>query len=84
MPEEREWMDQWFENGMVDSLRKYSPEPDLYTWWSYRANARANNKGWRIDYISVTEEIESKIQAAGIDAHAVHSDHCPSWVVIES
>ena len=84
LPEEREWMDQWFENGMVDSLRKYNPEPDLYTWWSYRANARANNKGWRIDYISVTEELESKIQASGVDAHAVHSDHCPIWLVMYS
>ena len=82
LPEEREWMDKWFENGMIDSLRRFNPEPHLYTWWSYRANARANNKGWRIDYISVTEEMESKIQNSGIDAQAIHSDHCPSWVII--
>ena len=82
LPEEREWMDKWFENGMVDTLRKFNPNPDLYTWWSYRAGARGNNKGWRIDYISVTEEMEAKVTAAGIASDAVHSDHCPIWVEI--
>ena len=75
-------MDKWFENGMVDTLRKFNPNPDLYTWWSYRAGARGNNKGWRIDYISVTEEMEAKVTAAGIASDAVHSDHCPIWVEI--
>jgi exodeoxyribonuclease-3 len=84
LPEEREWMDKWFENGMVDTLRKFNPNPDLYTWWSYRAGARGNNKGWRIDYISVTEEMEAKVTAAGIDAQAVHSDHCPIYLELEN
>jgi len=77
-------MDKWFENGMVDTLRRFNEGPDLYTWWSYRANARANNKGWRIDYISVTEEMEDKVVASGIDSDAVHSDHAPSWIVLDN
>jgi len=84
LPEERAWMDKWFENGMVDTLRRFNEGPDLYTWWSYRANARANNKGWRIDYISVTEEMEDKVVASGIDSDAVHSDHAPSWIVLDN
>ncbi|MGB0270215.1 MAG: exodeoxyribonuclease III, partial [Bacteroidia bacterium] len=80
LPEEREWMTQWFDSGFIDSFRKLNPQPDQYTWWSYRANARVNNKGWRIDYISVGDDLEENLQASGIHYHAVHSDHCPSWV----
>ena len=80
LPEEREWMTQWFDSGFIDSFRKLNPQPDQYTWWSYRANARVNNKGWRIDYISVDESLEENLKASGIHNHAVHSDHCPSWV----
>ena len=83
LPEERAWMDRWFESGFVDSFRELHAEPHHYTWWSFRANARANNKGWRIDYISVSREMAEKIGGSGIDAEAKHSDHCPSWVVLE-
>ena len=83
LPEEREWMTQWFDSGFIDSFRYLNPEPDHYTWWSYRANARANNKGWRIDYISVSEKLKENIQSSGIHNHAVHSDHCPSWVELK-
>lgn len=83
LPEEREWMTRWFNSGFVDSFRVlHLDEPHNYTWWSYRANARANNKGWRIDYISVSEELAKKINGSGIDPQAVHSDHCPSWTEI--
>jgi exodeoxyribonuclease III len=83
LPEERAWMDRWFESGFVDSFRELHAEPHHYTWWSFRANARANNKGWRIDYISVSRGMAEKIGESGIDAEAKHSDHCPSWVVLE-
>ena len=77
LPEEREWMTKWFSNGYVDSFRHTHPEKVEYSWWSFRANARANNKGWRIDYQSVTEPLKDKIKDAYHLGDAVHSDHCP-------
>jgi exodeoxyribonuclease-3 len=79
LPEERAWMDQWFESGFTDTLRTLKPEPHQYTWWSFRANARANNKGWRIDYVSATPKLAEQLSQAGIDDFAKHSDHCPTW-----
>lgn len=79
LPEERAWMDQWFESGFTDTLRTMKPAPHQYTWWSFRANARANNKGWRIDYVSATPKLAGKLSDAGIDDFAKHSDHCPTW-----
>lgn len=77
LPEERAWMDEFFNAGMVDSLRQINPNPHQYSWWSFRANARANNKGWRIDYINVTSNLQSKITHAEILPDVKHSDHCP-------
>ena len=83
LPEEREWFARFIEDGYVDSFRKVNPEPHQYSWWSYRAGARTNNKGWRIDYHIVTSEIEDKILDARILPFAVHSDHCPVLVDID-
>lgn len=80
LPEERAWMDAFFESGMVDAFRVINQEPHQYSWWSYRANARANNKGWRIDYINVSESLKSNISDAAIWPDAMHSDHCPIMV----
>ncbi len=80
LPEERAWMDDFFDSGFVDSFRQVNPHPHQYSWWSYRANARANNKGWRIDYISVSEAMKDRIDDAGIVPDALHSDHCPIFV----
>ena len=77
LPEEREWMTKWFANGFTDSFRQLNPEQVQYSWWSYRANARTNNKGWRIDYISVTENLNSQLHHAQQLTDAKHSDHCP-------
>ncbi len=83
LPEERKWMDKWFDNNMVDSFRRiHGNITDKYSWWSYRANARNNNKGWRIDYISVSKNISSKIKDAAILKEVKHSDHCPVMVEI--
>lgn len=82
LPEEREWLDKFWKDGWVDTFRHFHPEtPDRYSWWSYRSGARKNNKGWRIDYAAVTEELKSKLKSADILDQAIHSDHCP--IVLE-
>jgi exodeoxyribonuclease III len=83
LPEERAWLDGFMKSGFIDSFRHLNKEPDNYTWWSYRANARNNNKGWRIDYCLVSNTLKDKIKRAVILAEAKHSDHCPSLVEIE-
>lgn len=83
LPEEREWMSGFLGNGFVDSFRHLNKEPHHYSWWSYRANARANNKGWRIDYNMVTENLKDKISRVAILPQARHSDHCPVMVELK-
>jgi exodeoxyribonuclease-3 len=83
LPEERAWMTKWFDSGFTDSFRFKNPDKEEYSWWSYRANARANNKGWRIDYWSVSNEIQDRILAAGHYNDAVHSDHCPVFLELK-
>ena len=70
-------MDKFINNGFIDSFRKFNKEKDKYTWWSYRANSRANNKGWRIDYILVPESLDEKLVDANIFTDTYQSDHCP-------
>jgi len=81
LPEERAWMDKWFESGFTDTFRALNAEAHHYTWWSYRANARANNKGWRIDYISTSPSLT--VKTSGILPLDNHSDHCASWCLID-
>jgi len=81
LPEEREWLGNFIDSGFVDSFRYLNKEPNHYSWWSYRANARNNNKGWRIDYNMVSEPLRDRINRAYILPEAKHSDHCP--IVVE-
>jgi exodeoxyribonuclease-3 len=83
LPEEREWLSGFIDSGFVDSFRAFNPEPHNYSWWSYRANARANNKGWRIDYHMVSEKLKDKMTRALILPEAMQSDHCPIVLEIE-
>jgi exodeoxyribonuclease III len=80
LPEERAWMDRFFEGGFVDSFREFNKDPHHYSWWSLRSAARDNNKGWRIDYINVSEPLRKKLKGAAILPHIKHSDHCPVYV----
>jgi len=80
LPIERAWLDDFISQGFIDSFRHLNKQPDQYTWWSYRANARANNKGWRIDYNMVSQPLKQHIKRAVILPAAVHSDHCPHMV----
>ena len=73
-------MSRFIESGFEDSFRAYNKAPHNYSWWSYRAGARARNKGWRIDYCMVADNIKNRMNDAGIIPSAMHSDHCPVWV----
>ena len=77
LPEEREWLDKFIGERFIDSFRLVNSSPHQYSWWSYRANSRANNKGWRIDYNMVSKSIEENIVNASILSDVHHSDHCP-------
>lgn len=77
-PEEREWFQSFLDIGFTDTFRFKNPEKlDMYSWWSYRAGARERNKGWRIDYICVSEGLKSRIKKAEILTDIMGSDHCP-------
>jgi len=77
LPEERAWLDHFMKSGFIDSFRLFNQEPHRYSWWSYRANARNNNKGWRIDYALVSNPLQNNIKRSFILPEAKHSDHCP-------
>lgn len=77
LPVEREWMSNFLDSGFTDSFRHLNKDPHNYTWWSYRANARAKNKGWRLDYAMVSDSLKDYINRAVILSEAAHSDHCP-------
>lgn len=83
LPEERQWLGEFIDSGFIDSFRFIHPELQQFSWWSYRANARANNKGWRLDYAMVSEPLKEKIKRAIILTEAVHSDHCPILLEID-
>lgn len=84
LPEERAWISKFIEYGFIDSFRMFNQEPHQYSWWTYRANARNNNKGWRIDYNMVAAPLKDKIINASILPDAKHSDHCPIVVEINA
>ena len=68
--------------GFVDSFRMFEDGPGHYTWWSYRGGARANNKGWRIDYFLVSQALKKSVKAADIHADVMGSDHCPVSITL--
>ena len=82
LPVEREWIGKFIDSGFIDAFRFLHPEKQEYSWWSYRANARANNKGWRLDYAMVAQPLQENIKRSVILTEAVHSDHCPILVEI--
>ncbi len=83
LPEERAWLNAFMQAGFIDSFRHLNKDPHHYTWWSYRAGARGNNKGWRIDYCLVSHPLKDRIKRAVILPEAKHSDHCPTMVEID-
>lgn len=77
LPIERAWLDKIVAAGWVDTFRIYHPEPERYSWWSYRAGARPRNVGWRIDYFFVDAEHAHWVKDADIRDDIMGSDHCP-------
>ncbi|PLX27769.1 exodeoxyribonuclease III [Candidatus Parcubacteria bacterium] len=75
--EERAWMNKFLDKGFTDTFRYKHPDSIKYSWWSYRAGARARNVGWRIDYFCVSSSIKNKIKKAYIQNDVLGSDHCP-------
>ncbi|WP_067092836.1 exodeoxyribonuclease III [Methanobrevibacter curvatus] len=83
LPIEREWMDIFESNGYVDTFREFNPNPDNYTWWSYRTKARDRNVGWRLDYFFVNEEFKHNVLDSYILSDILGSDHCPISIKIK-
>jgi exodeoxyribonuclease III len=83
LPEEREWFDRFINSGFVDSFRVFNQQPAQYSWWSYRANSRSKNLGWRIDYHLVTENLKPALKNATILNQVNFSDHCPVSIEID-
>jgi len=83
LPVEREWLQNFIDSGFIDSFRYFSDAPHRYSWWSYRANSRANNKGWRIDYIMVANGLNNHLINSNILNNVFHSDHCPISVELD-
>lgn len=81
LPDERAWLDDFVESGMIDSFREFDKNPDMYSWWSYRAGSKPKNLGWRIDYHMVSEPLKNRLKAASIMKEIDFSDHCP--IVVE-
>ncbi|GAA0872591.1 exodeoxyribonuclease III [Gangjinia marincola] len=80
LPREREWLSNFIHSGFIDSFRYFDDRDEQYSWWSYRGNSRARNKGWRLDYAMVTNALEDRLKRAVILQEAKHSDHCPVLV----
>lgn len=84
LPEERAWLTRFLASGWIDSFRYFHKEPDRYSWWSQRfPSVRLNNKGWRIDYITVSTPLKKQLVSADIYPDIKHSDHCPVFLEIK-
>lgn len=81
LPIERAWLDKLIDHGFIDSFRHFRKEPNQYSWWSYRMNAREKNIGWRLDYHFVSKGLSKNLKSAYIQQNIYGSDHCP--VVLE-
>ena len=82
--EEREKLTILLDNGFIDTYRHFNPDKEgIYSWWSYRFNARKNNSGWRIDYLLASEKLKDRLVSADIHTEILGSDHCPVELVLK-
>lgn len=73
----------FLDSGLVDTYRHFHPDTIAYSWWSYRAGARAKNIGWRIDYVLTSQALVDKVKQAFILPNIIGSDHCPVGIDID-
>ena len=82
--EEREKFSCLLENGFIDTFRYFYPDVEgIYSWWSYRFQARAKNAGWRIDYFVISECLKDNLKSAHIHTDILGSDHCPVECILD-
>ncbi|HQL35599.1 MAG TPA: exodeoxyribonuclease III [Bacillota bacterium] len=82
--EERNKFSEFLGAGFIDTYRYFYPDrAGVYSWWSYRFNARANNAGWRIDYFCVSERLADRLVSADIHTEVLGSDHCPVELIMK-
>jgi exodeoxyribonuclease-3 len=85
LPEEREWFQKFFALGFVDTFRVYHPnEKNRYSWWSYREFARVSNRGWRIDFICISQDLLPHLKDANLCEEVQGSDHCPVYAEFDA
>lgn len=83
LPVERAWIDKFISKGYVDTFRHFHKEPDQYSWWTYRFNARSRNVGWRIDYVFVNRDFLPQVKDGFILPDVKGSDHCPVGILLK-
>jgi len=76
-PQERAGFQAFLDNGFIDTFREFEKGGGHYTWWSPLTNARARNKGWRIDYFLISASLRPRLKSAFIRSEVLGSDHCP-------
>jgi exodeoxyribonuclease-3 len=84
LPEERAWIDEFISHGYVDTFRRFNQEPEQYTWWDLKTGARQRNKGWRIDYFFVSDNLLPALKSAFILKDVMGSDHCPIGITLKT
>lgn len=83
LPEERKWIDIYLKHQFIDAFRELYPDREDYTYWTYRANARENDVGWRLDYFLVSESLMEKVEDVIIHKDIMGSDHCPVSLILK-
>jgi len=84
LPEERAWIDEVIRGGYLDTFRHMNPnKKETYSYWNLQTRARDRNEGWRIDYVFISQDIESKLKKAFILSDVFGSDHCPVGVDLD-
>lgn len=82
--DERNKFTDFLNSGFIDTYRFFNPDKEgVYSWWSYRFNARNNNAGWRIDYFCASNKLKDRLVSADIHTEILGSDHCPVELVIK-
>ncbi|WP_296644878.1 exodeoxyribonuclease III [Romboutsia sp. 13368] len=82
--EERDKLTTLLDSGFIDTYRYFNPDKEgIYSWWSYRFNARKNNSGWRIDYFLASDKLKDRLVSANIHTEVLGSDHCPVELILK-